>query len=63
MLKNYKDLIVGQKTYWLCLGIYRISRKFPKDERYGLIFQIRRSAVSVPSNIAKDMGEKHPLNP
>ena len=38
MLKNYKDLKVWQKSYELCLEIYRITAKFPKEERYGLIF-------------------------
>jgi hypothetical protein len=45
MLKNYKDLKVWQKSYQLCLEIYRITAKFPKEERYGLNSQIRRSVV------------------
>jgi hypothetical protein len=53
MLKNYKDLNVWQKSYELCLEIYRITARFPNEERYGLTSQIRRSAVSIPSNIAK----------
>ena len=53
MLKNYKDLKVWQKSYELCLEIYRITAKFPNEERYGLTSQIRRSAVSIPSNIAE----------
>ncbi len=52
MLKNYKELNVWQKSYELCLKIYRITAKFPNEERYGLTSQIRRSAVSIPSNIA-----------
>ena len=52
MLKNYEDLKVWQKSYELCLEIYRIIAKFPKEERYGLTSQIRRSVVSIPSNIA-----------
>ncbi|MBL7205610.1 MAG: four helix bundle protein [Desulfobacteraceae bacterium] len=44
MLKNYKELKVWQKSYELCLEIYRITAKFPKEERYGLTSQIRRSA-------------------
>jgi len=43
MLKNYKELKVCQKSYKLCLEIYRITAKFPKEERYGLTSQIRRS--------------------
>ena len=58
MLKNYKDLKVWQKSYELCLEIYRITAKFPKEERYGLTSQIRRSAVSIASNIAEGYGRK-----
>lgn len=58
MLKNYKELNVWQKAYQLCLGIYRITKDFPRDERYGLTSQIRRAAVSVPSNIAEGYGRK-----
>jgi four helix bundle protein len=53
MLKNYKGLNVWQKSYEFCLEIYKITAKFPKEERYGLTSQIRRSAVSIPSNIAE----------
>ena len=58
MLKNYKDLKVWQKSYELCLKIYRLTAKFPKEERYGLTSQIRRAAVSIPSNIAEGYGRK-----
>ena len=58
MLSSYKELKVWQKSYDLCLEIYRITTKFPKDERYGLTSQIRRAAVSVPSNIAEGYGRK-----
>jgi len=60
MLKNYKELNVWQKSYKLCLHIYKVTKRFPKDEMYGLTSQIRRSAVSIPSNIAGGMGEKQP---
>ena len=59
MLKNYKELKVWQRSYQLCLEIYRITKGFPKEERYGLTSQIRRTAVSVPSNIAQGYGRKH----
>ncbi len=62
MLKNYKELNVWQKSYELCLKIYRITAKFPNEERYGLTSQIRRSAVSVPSNIAEGYGRKTTLD-
>jgi four helix bundle protein len=58
MLKNYKELNVWQKSYELCLKIYRITAKFPNEEKYDLISQIRRSAVSIPSNIAEGYGRK-----
>jgi len=58
MLKNYKELKVWQKSYQLCLEIYRITARFPKDEKFGLTSQIRRSVVSVPSNIAEGYGRK-----
>ena len=53
MLRNYKDLLVWQKGYKLCLDIYKISKTFPKDEQYILVPQIRRAAVSIPANIAR----------
>ena len=58
MLKNYKELKVWQKAYQLCLEVYKITRGFPGEERYGLTSQIRRAAVSVPSNIAEGYGRK-----
>ena len=58
MLKNYKELKVWQKSDELCLEIYRITAKFPKEEKYGLTSQIRRSVVSIPSNIAEGYGRK-----
>ncbi|MGB2980361.1 MAG: four helix bundle protein [Candidatus Zixiibacteriota bacterium] len=58
MLKNYRELIVWQKSYQLCIEIYRITKDFPKEEKFGLTSQIRRAAVSVPSNIAEGYGRK-----
>ena len=58
MLKNYKELKVWQKSYQLCVEIYGTTKRFPNDERYGLTSQIRRAAVSVPSNIAEGYGRK-----
>jgi hypothetical protein len=72
MLKNYKGLKVWQKSYELCLEIYRITAKFPKEERYGLTSQIRRSVVYIHTNIAEiermlktliKSLENKPLNP
>jgi four helix bundle protein len=58
MLKNFKDLKVWQKAYQLCLEIYRMTKPFPREERYGLTSQIRRAAVSIPSNIAEGYGRR-----
>jgi hypothetical protein len=60
MLKIYKELKVWKKSYELCLELYRITAKFSNEERYGLTSQIRRSVVSIPSNIQKDMEERQP---
>lgn len=62
MLKNFKELKVWRKSYELCLEVYRITAKFPKEELYGLTSQIRRSAVSIPSNIAEGYGRKTTLD-
>jgi four helix bundle protein len=58
MLKNYTELKVWQKAYQLCLEIYKITKDFPREERYGLTAQIRRAAVSIPSNIAEGYGRR-----
>ncbi len=52
-LKSYKDLIVWQKAMQVALQVYKITATFPKNEIYVLTAQIRRSAVSIPSNIAE----------
>jgi four helix bundle protein len=44
---------VWQKSYGLCLGVYRLAAEFPREERFGLATQVRRSAASIPSNIAE----------
>ncbi|MGB6168286.1 MAG: four helix bundle protein [Geitlerinemataceae cyanobacterium] len=56
--KSFQDLIVWQKAHQFVLGIYRFSNEFPKTEMYGLTSQIRRSAVSVPANIAEGFKKK-----
>jgi four helix bundle protein len=52
-IKSYRDLMVWQKSKSLCIAVYQNTQNFPKSEMYGLQSQIRRSAVSVPSNIAE----------
>jgi len=49
----YKDLIVWQKSMNLVVDIYTLTKNFPRSEEYGLVSQIRRCAVSIPSNIAE----------
>ena len=51
--QKFTDLIVWQKSHELVLSIYKMTSYFPKEEVYGLTSQIRRSAVSIPANIAE----------
>ena len=55
-MKNFKSLKVWQKGIDLVKNVYKSSREFPKEELYGLTSQIRRSAISIPSNIAEGSG-------
>ncbi len=50
---GYENLVVWQKSMELVVEIYQITNKFPKSELYGLTSQMRRAAVSIPSNIAE----------
>jgi four helix bundle protein len=50
---GYKDLIVWQKTITLVKRVYQVTSAFPSEERFGLVSQMRRAAVSIPSNIAE----------
>ena len=51
--KRFEDLRVWQKSHQLVLAVYRLTRTFPVEERYGLTAQMRRAAASVPANIAE----------
>ena len=55
---NYRDLIVWQKAMDLVQAVYKITAGFPKEELYGLTSQLRRAAVSIPSNIAEGQGRR-----
>jgi len=55
-IKTYRDLVVWQKSMTLVTEIYKITKIFPKDEIYGLVTQMRRCAISIPSNIAEGYG-------
>lgn len=53
---SYRDLRVWKESFALSIAIYKLTRDFPSEELYGLTSQIRRSAVSIPSNIAEGYG-------
>lgn len=57
-MKSYKELIVWQKAIELVVIIYKITEQFPLEEKYGLAAQMRRAAVSIPSNIAEGTKRK-----
>jgi len=52
-MSTYKDLKVWQKSMLLCEEIYLATKRFPKEEQYGLTSQIRRAVIAIPSNIAE----------
>lgn len=56
MPHSFRDLVVWQRSMQLTLTIYRLTQEFPREEIYGLTSQIRRAAVSLPSNIAEGHG-------
>ncbi len=58
-IQSYRDLIVWQKSIELVKSVYTLIREFPKYETYGLSDQLRRSSVSVPSNIAEGQARQH----
>src|SRR6266436_343590 len=51
--RNFQDLIVWRKAHQFVLGVYRLSKAFPREEIYGLTSQFRRAAVSIAANIAE----------
>lgn len=55
-IKHFKDLNSWKEAHKLVLSIYKISKIFPEEERFGLVSQIRRASVSVTSNIAEGFG-------
>ena len=52
-IESFRDLDVYKKGFQLALGIYRTTRRFPREELYGITSQLRRAAISIPSNIAE----------
>lgn len=53
IIKTYKDLIVWQKAMDLVLEIYSLTDQYPDEEKFGLVSQMRRAVISIPSNIAE----------
>ena len=58
-IKSHKDLIVWQKSIALASTVYAVTRKLPSDEAFGLTRQLRRAAVSIPSNIAEGSARRN----
>ena len=57
-IRNYQDLIAWKKGMTLAVSVYRVSTILPREERFGLMAQMRRAAVSIPSNIAEGQGRR-----
>lgn len=55
-IKSYRDLLIWKRGIALCKDVYQLTSNFPVQEQYGLTSQMRRCAVSVPSNIAEGFG-------
>ena len=53
MGRNWDELTIWKESHKLVLDIYKVTAKFPKEEQYGLISQIRRAAISIPTNIVE----------
>lgn len=54
----YKELVIWQRAMQLVKSVYRLTETFAPDERYGLVLQMRRAAVSIPSNIAEGQARR-----
>ena len=60
-IKNYTDLRIYQEGYKMVLEMYKMTRKYPVEEKYEIVSQIRRAAYSIPLNIAEGWGRKSKL--
>ena len=57
-VKSFEELNAWRKAHELVLAVYRVTAKFPKDERFGVVSQLRRAASSIPANIAEGFGRR-----
>jgi len=57
-MRNYKDLVVWEKAHLLTLAVYKNTRAFPNDERFGLTSQMRRASASIAANLAEGCGRR-----
>ena len=57
-MRDFRNLTVWSRSHTFVINVYQITRKFPKEEIYGLTSQIRRAAMSIPTNIAEGCGRK-----
>ena len=58
-IKNFRDLKIWQKGIELVKEVYKVTKDFPKEELYGISSQMRRAAVSIPSNVAEGFRRRH----
>jgi len=58
-IRNFRDLELWKLGKEIVLDVYRVTGKFPKEEMYGLVSQMRRAAISIPSNVAEGFNRKH----
>jgi four helix bundle protein len=59
-MQSFRDLLVWQRSMELTVAVYRLTQRFPREEAFGLTSQLRRSAISIPSNIAEGHGRMNP---
>ncbi len=59
-MQGHRDLVVWQKSMQFVTRVYGVTRNFPRDEKFGLMAQVRRAAVSIPSNLAEGHGRTSP---
>lgn len=56
---RFRNLLVWQKAFDLCLLVYRLTARLPEEEKYGLVSLMRRAGASIPANIAEGRGRSH----